>query len=171
MTLKMRRERRFVRNYLLARCTANFIQVGCGLFTTLPHRVVARDWFARTCIASNGLGIPPLSTRHVRATTTATAGGSRSNRRKRALHSRCRSDVVSWANLVHDRATWWQTRVLCASPTIHRCYLYYKRCTPFGTECFISKVGAIQCNQNSVIFCGCNKKISSPSVFTKKTSL
>lgn len=42
-------------NYLSARCAARFIQVGCGLFTTLPHRVVARDWSMRTCIASNGV--------------------------------------------------------------------------------------------------------------------
>lgn len=35
------------------RIRTSFIQAGCGLFTTLPHLVVARDWFARTCIASN----------------------------------------------------------------------------------------------------------------------
>lgn len=34
------------------------------MFTTLPHRVVARDWFARTCIASNGASGPPLGTRY-----------------------------------------------------------------------------------------------------------
>lgn len=53
------------RNYLTTRVRTSFIQAGCGLFTTLPHRVVARDWFARTCIASNERVFPPLGTRYL----------------------------------------------------------------------------------------------------------
>lgn len=55
------------------RRAARFIQVGCGLFTTLPHRVVARDWSARTCIASNRIS-GPASTRGV---ADSCAAGSR----------------------------------------------------------------------------------------------
>lgn len=105
-------------DYVSRRNAARFIQVGCGLFTTLPHRVVACDWAARTCIASNGAAgtapqhavmptIAQRGSRHYASTTRDAGAVARSVRRRRARypHSRYCNQVLATSRRAVDLPT------------------------------------------------------------------